>query len=83
MEQVALVQKVSISLSYKILVQPGYNSMIDFPIINSHVRLLDRGHALAIAGRTGRPALKRDFTSDDLAACAKPYEMRGVGFLRG
>jgi L-fuconolactonase len=54
--------------------------MIDFPIIDSHIHLLDQkrfGYAWAI----GAPALKRDWTPDDLAGAAKPVEIEGLVFV--
>jgi L-fuconolactonase len=48
--------------------------MIDFPIIDSHIHLVDQE-------RFGTPALKRDWTPDDLAASAKPYEIEGFVFV--
>jgi L-fuconolactonase len=48
--------------------------MIDFPIIDSHIHLVDQE-------RFGAPALKRDWTPDDLAASAKPYELEGFVFV--
>ncbi len=54
--------------------------MIDFPIIDSHIHLLDQKR-FGYAWADGAPALKRDFTSDDLAACAKPYEIEGFVFV--
>ena len=54
--------------------------MIDFPIINSHIHLLDQKR-FGYAWASGEPALKRDWTPDDLAASAKPYEIEGFVFV--
>jgi len=53
--------------------------MIDFPIIDSHIHLLD-WKRFGYAWANGVPALKRDWTPDDLAASAKPYEIEGFVF---
>ena len=52
--------------------------MIDFPIIHSHIHLLDQkrfGYAWA------PPAIKRDWTPDDLSRAAKPYDIEGLVFV--
>ena len=54
--------------------------MIDFPIIDSHIHLLDQKR-FGYAWSNGAPSLKRDWTPDDLAASAKPYEMEGFVFV--
>ena len=54
--------------------------MIDFPIIDSHVHLLDQKR-FGYAWAAGVPALKRDWTPDDLAASAKPYAIDGFVFV--
>jgi L-fuconolactonase len=54
--------------------------MIDFPIIDSHVHLLDQKR-FGYAWAAGAPALKRDWTPDDLAASAKPYTIEGFVFV--
>ena len=54
--------------------------MIDFPIIDSHIHLLDLTR-LRYSWTEGAPALKRDWTADDLAARAKPYEIEGFVFV--
>src|SRR5579872_5139735 len=56
------------------------NGMIDFPIIDSHIHLLDRKR-FGYAWANGAPALKRDWTPDDLAASAKPYNIEGFVFV--
>ena len=56
--------------------------MIDFPIIDSHIHLLDQKR-FGYAWASGAPALKRDWTPDDLAAAAKPYRDRRLGLRRG
>ena len=40
--------------------------MIDFPIIDSHIHLLDQ-QRFGYAWASGAPKLKRDWTQDDLA----------------
>jgi L-fuconolactonase len=54
--------------------------MIDFPIIDSHIHLLDQKR-FGYAWSSGAPALKRDWTADDLAESAKPYEIEGFVFV--
>ena len=54
--------------------------MIDFPIIDSHIHLLDQKR-FGYSWANGAPLLKRDWTPDDLAACAKPYEIEGFVFV--
>ena len=54
--------------------------MIDFPIIDSHIHLLDQKR-FGYAWSNGAPALKRDWTPDDLAAAARPYEIEGLVFV--
>ena len=54
--------------------------MIDFPIIDSHIHLLDQKR-FGYAWASGAPALKRDWTPDDLANSAKPYEIEGFVFV--
>jgi L-fuconolactonase len=54
--------------------------MINFPIIDSHVHLLDQ-QRFGYAWADGTPALKRDWTADDLAHRAKPYEIEGFVFV--
>ncbi len=54
--------------------------MIDFPIIDSHIHLLDQKR-FGYAWSNGAPALKRDWTPDDLAASARPYEIEGFVFV--
>ena len=54
--------------------------MIDFPIIDSHIHLLDQKR-FGYAWSSGAPALKRDWTPDDLAASARPYEIEGLVFV--
>lgn len=54
--------------------------MIDFPIIDSHVHLLDQKR-FGYAWADGMPALKRDWSPDDLAACADPYQIEGFVFV--
>ena len=54
--------------------------MIDFPIIDSHIHLLDQKR-FSYGWASGAPALKRDWTPEDLAASAKPYELEGLVFV--
>lgn len=54
--------------------------MIDFPVINSHIHLLDQKR-FGYAWAAGAPALKRDWTPDDLDAAAKPYAVEGFVFV--
>jgi len=54
--------------------------MIDFPIIDSHIHLLDQKR-FSYSWANGAPSLKRDWTVDDLAACAKPYQVEGLVFV--
>ena len=54
--------------------------MIDFPFIDSHVHLLDQKR-FGYAWASGAPALKRDWTPDDLAASARPYTIEGFVFV--
>ena len=54
--------------------------MIDFPIIDSHIHLLDQ-QRFAYSWAKDAPALKRDWTLDDLANRAKPYEIEGLVFV--
>ena len=54
--------------------------MIDFPIIDSHIHLLDQKR-FGYAWAKGASALKRDWTPDDLARSAEPYEIEGLVFV--
>jgi L-fuconolactonase len=54
--------------------------MIDFPIIDAHIHLLDQ-QRFGYAWASGTPALKRDWTVDDLAAAARPYTIEGLVFV--
>ena len=54
--------------------------MIDFPIIDSHIHLLDQKR-FGYAWSKGAPALLRDWTPDDLASSVKPYEIDGFVFV--
>jgi L-fuconolactonase len=54
--------------------------VIDFPIIDAHIHLLDQKR-FGYGWADGAPALKRDWTPDDLAARAKPYEIQGFVFV--
>jgi L-fuconolactonase len=55
-------------------------AMIDFPIIDSHIHLLDQKR-FGYAWAADAPKLKRDWTPDDLATAAKPYEIEGLVFV--
>jgi len=54
--------------------------MIDFPIIDSHIHLLDQKR-FGYSWAAGAPKLKRDWTADDLQSCAKPYTIDGFVFV--
>ena len=54
--------------------------MIDFPIIDSHIHLLDQKR-FGYSWASGAPALKRDWSVNDLASSAKPYEIEGLVFV--
>ena len=54
--------------------------MIDFPVIDSHVHLLDQKR-FGYAWAKGAPALKRDWTPDDLETCARPATIEGFVFV--
>jgi L-fuconolactonase len=54
--------------------------VIDFPIIDSHIHLLDQKR-FGYAWAKGAPKLKRDWTPNDLANAAKPYEIEGLVFV--
>src|SRR5271156_5059972 len=54
--------------------------MIDFPIIDAHIHLLDQKR-FGYAWADSEPALKRDWTPGDLSHAAKPYEIEGLVFV--
>lgn len=54
--------------------------MIDFPIIDAHIHLLDQKR-FGYTWAEGAPELKRDWTPDDLTRAAKPYEIEGLVFV--
>ena len=54
--------------------------MLEFPIVDAHVHLLDQGR-FGYGWAAGAPALARDFHADDLARAAKPYEIEGFVFV--
>jgi len=54
--------------------------MIDFPIIDSHIHLLDM-RRFSYSWASGEPALNRNWTPDDLAAAAKPTAIEGLVFV--
>ena len=53
--------------------------MIDFPIIDSHIHLFNH-QRFTYSWAKGAPTFTRDWTPDDLAACAKPYVVEGFVF---
>ncbi len=53
--------------------------MPDFPIIDAHVHLLDTKR-FGYAWAAGVPALQRDFSPDDLMACAAPAQIEAFVF---
>src|SRR5271155_3393432 len=55
-------------------------AMIDFPIIDSHIHLLDQKR-FGYAWAGGAPALRRDWTPNGLSHAAKPYEIEGFVFV--
>jgi L-fuconolactonase len=54
--------------------------MLDFPIIDSHIHLLEPKR-FGYAWAEGAPALKRDWTPDDLVRAVKPYQIEGFVFV--
>ena len=54
--------------------------MIDFPVIDSRIHLIDRKR-FGYAWSNGAPALSRDWMPDDLARSVKPYEVEGFVFV--
>jgi L-fuconolactonase len=54
--------------------------MIDFPVIDAHVHLLDQGR-FRYSWTAAEPRLKRDFTPETLTQAAKPYEVEGFVFV--
>jgi L-fuconolactonase len=54
--------------------------MIDFPIVDSHVHLLDT-RRFQYSWAKGAPALLRDWTPGDLEAAAKPYGIEYFVFV--
>lgn len=54
--------------------------MLDFPIVDSHVHLLDQ-RRFTYSWAKNAPKLKRDWTPDDLAAEAKPHRIEGFVFV--
>ena len=54
--------------------------MLEFPIVDSHIHLLDQKR-FGYAWAAGAPALNRDWTPDDLYRAAKPYEFEGFVFV--
>ena len=54
--------------------------MLDFPIIDSHVHLLDQ-RRFSYGWAKGAPSLARDWTLQDLARAVKPYQIDGLVFV--
>lgn len=54
--------------------------MIDFPIIDTHIHLLDQKR-FKYSWAKGAPKLARDWTPDDLMALAKPYQIESFVFV--
>jgi L-fuconolactonase len=54
--------------------------MIDFPIVDSHVHLLDTAR-FGYSWAKALPKLLRDWSPDDLAQSAKPYEIESFVFV--
>lgn len=54
--------------------------MISFPIIDTHVHLLDQKE-FTYSWASGAPKLARDWTLDDLISSAKPYQIEGAVFV--
>ena len=54
--------------------------MIDFPIIDTHVHLLDT-QRFGYSWAKGAPKLGRDWTIADLTECASPYTIEGLVFV--
>jgi L-fuconolactonase len=54
--------------------------MIDFPIVDTHVHLLDQKR-FKYSWASGAPKLARDWTPQDLTAAAKPYEIESYVFV--
>ena len=54
--------------------------MLDFPIIDSHVHLIDQ-QRFGYGWASGAPALARDWRLDELVRAAKPYEIEGIVFV--
>ena len=54
--------------------------MLDFPIIDAHVHLLDQAR-FGYSWSAGLPALARDWRLDEFLRSAKPYEIEGVVFV--
>ena len=54
--------------------------MIDFPIVDTHVHLLDT-KKFKYSWASGAPKLARDWSVDDLTASAKPHEIESIVFV--
>jgi len=60
--------------------------MIDFPIIDSHIHLIDRHRfdyswSSGSAWAAGATKLQRDWAAQDLSNCSKPYQVEGFVFV--
>lgn len=60
--------------------------LIDFPIIDSHIHLLDRqrfGYSWSggSSWATGAAKLQRSWTVEDLSSCSTPYHVQGFVFI--
>ncbi|WP_373504777.1 amidohydrolase [Aestuariivirga sp.] len=54
--------------------------MIDFPIVDTHVHLLDT-KKFKYSWAAGAPKLGRDWSADDLTALARPYTIESLVFV--
>lgn len=54
--------------------------MLDFPIIDAHVHLLDQKR-FGYSWASGAPSLARDWSIDELMHVAKPYNVEGIVFV--
>jgi len=60
--------------------------MLDFPIVDSHIHLIDRARfsyswSTGSPWATAAPRLNRSWTADDLTSYAKPYQVEGFVFV--
>ena len=54
--------------------------MIEFPIIDAHIHLLDQ-RRFTYSWAASEPRLRHDFAPDDLARAARPYVVEGFIFV--